>query len=32
MKDYGLTAEGIAQRISQQWPDVQTAPMLRRVV
>jgi 1-deoxy-D-xylulose-5-phosphate synthase len=32
MKDYGLTAEGIAQRISKQWPDVQTAPMLRRVV
>ena len=32
MRDYGLTAEGIAQRISQQWPDVQSTPMLRRVV
>jgi 1-deoxy-D-xylulose-5-phosphate synthase len=32
MKDYGLTAEGIAQRISKQWPDVQSTPMLRRVV
>jgi 1-deoxy-D-xylulose-5-phosphate synthase len=32
MQDYGLTAEGIAQRIAQQWPDVQSTPMLRRVV
>jgi hypothetical protein len=32
MKDYGLTAEGIAQRISKQWPDVQSTPMLRRVI
>jgi 1-deoxy-D-xylulose-5-phosphate synthase len=32
MQQYGLTAPGIQKRIETCWPDVQTAPALRRVV
>ena len=32
MQQYGLTAVGIQKRILENWPDVQAAPALRRVV
>jgi 1-deoxy-D-xylulose-5-phosphate synthase len=32
MQQYGLTAPGIQKRVEANWPDVQAAPALRRVV
>jgi 1-deoxy-D-xylulose-5-phosphate synthase len=32
MQQYGLTADGIQQRIEARWPQAQVAPNLRRVV